>query len=226
MQMREATLIWPPVSCYYGNNIKTTKCLKRSTFIPVSLWSSQEISIPGNRRARRGKQLCIWKAALAAWTKNGGFSFSGDLAKEREKTREKKNKKWGNNHEQNIEEKIRKKFHDISFSVLTVHIHVKAGAHTSPIFCPHPPSTLHANIKKQTYVRILPHFIISCACGRARRPASHRRCKWVSVRVWCWLCVQRVCLCEKKKSRIGGVGTGARAPKEIWRPTSNAASAH
>lgn len=37
MQMSEATLIWPPVLCYYGNNIKTTKCLKRSTFIPASL---------------------------------------------------------------------------------------------------------------------------------------------------------------------------------------------
>lgn len=80
MQMREATLIWPPVSRYYGNNIKTTKCLKHSTFIPVSLWSSQEISIPGNRGAHRGKQLCIWKAALAAWTKMG--IFEGALAKE------------------------------------------------------------------------------------------------------------------------------------------------
>lgn len=198
MQMREATLIWPPVSCYYGNNIKTTKCLKRSTFIPVSLWSSQEISIPGNRRARRGKQLCIWKAALAAWTKNGGFSFSGDLAKEREKTREKKNKKWGNNHEQNIEEKIRKKFHDISFSVLTVDIHVKAGAHTSPIFCPHPPSTLHANIKKQTYVRILPHFIISCAAGeRGGLPPTADVNEWACV---CDVdCVCKECVCVKKR---------------------------
>lgn len=81
MQMSEATLIWPPVSSYYGNNIKTTKCLKRSTFIPASLWSSQEISIPGNRRAHRGEQLCIWKAMLAAWTKMCVYvCFSGSLA--------------------------------------------------------------------------------------------------------------------------------------------------
>ena len=138
MQMREATLIWPPVSCYYGNNIKTTKCLKRSTFIPVSLWSSQEISIPGNRRAHRGKQLCIWKAALAAWTKTEFFFFFfflffGGLGERPGKNIE---KKWGNNHERNIEEKIRKKFHDISFAVLTVDIHVKASAHTSSIFYP------------------------------------------------------------------------------------------
>lgn len=145
MQMREATLIWPPVSCYYGNNIKTTKCLKHSTFIPASLWSSQEISIPGNRRAHRGKQLCIWKAVLAAWTKMG--VFGGTWRKSGKKHAEKKRKEIimrrtersrGKNHSVFV----RRKFHGISFAVLTViisrpvntHEHVHVDTLTSQIF--------------------------------------------------------------------------------------------
>lgn len=101
MQMSETTLIWPPVSRYYGNNIKTTKCLKRSTFIPASLWSSQEISIPANRRAHRGKQLCIWMAMLAAWTKMWGFEgWRGLLGKWVGEIEQKK----GNNHEEKKKE--------------------------------------------------------------------------------------------------------------------------
>lgn len=176
MQMREATLIWPPVSCYYGNDIKTTKCLKRNTFIPVSLWSSQEISIPGNRRAHRGKQLCIWKAALAAWTKMG--FFWGGLG-EWEK---------GNNHDENIYQQILSgedlmacpSLFSLCVSVSScqhtyMHVHVNAQTY---IFCLHL-SLFNANIKNKH--RCTFFFISSSAecCMRAKQRVSYCRCKWV-----------------------------------------------